>query len=147
MEAIPAASRQDLIQILATEHFTLQGARSGAISDANGRTNFFLGSLSSVVVGLALIGQVTQLGTGFRIFALVLLPSMLFVGLVSFERLLQLGIENVRCVIAINGSAITTWRWLRSWHRISPSRRTTIRAASYSAWARSTERSGGGTSR
>jgi hypothetical protein len=33
---------------------------------------------------------------------LILLPSLLVIGLASFERLLQLGIENIRTVVAIN---------------------------------------------
>jgi len=101
-DMLPPASRQDIIQILATEHFTLQGARSAMISDTNGRTAFFLGTLSSGVVALAFVAQISNVGQVFVIFALLLLPALLFIGLVSFERLLQLGIENVRCVVAIN---------------------------------------------
>ena len=100
MERIPAASRQDLLAIMTTEHFTLQGARSAAISDANGRTSFFLSTLSAGVVALAFAAQVA---TGaFSIFALIVLPTILVIGLASFERLIQLGIENIRTVVAIN---------------------------------------------
>jgi hypothetical protein len=98
----PPASRQDIIQMLATEHFTLQSARSITISDTNGRTSFFLGTLSSVVVALAFMAQLSGVGQAFVVFALILLPTLLFIGLVTFERLLQLGIENIRCVVAIN---------------------------------------------
>jgi hypothetical protein len=99
---IPPPSRQDIIQMVVTEHFTLQGARSAAISDANGRTSFFLGTLSAVVVALAFVAQVSAVGAAFVLFAIVLLPMLLFIGLATFERLLQLGIENIRCVVAIN---------------------------------------------
>jgi hypothetical protein len=102
MERLPAASRQDLLTIVTTEHFTLQGARSAAISDANGRTSFFLSTLSAGVVALAFVAQVAQVGTAFIVLALILLPSLLVIGLSSFERLLQLGIENIRIVVAIN---------------------------------------------
>jgi len=88
--------------MLVTEHFTLQGARSATISDANGRTSFFLGTLSGVVVALAFVAQISGMGDAFFVFAMVLLPMLLFIGLASFERLLQLGIENIRCVVAIN---------------------------------------------
>lgn len=88
--------------MLVTEHFTLQGARSATISDANGRTSFFLGTLSGVTVALAFIAQISGMGDVFFVFAMVLLPTLLFIGLASFERLLQLGIENIRCVVAIN---------------------------------------------
>ena len=100
MEHIPPPTRQDLLTIMSTEHFTLQGARSAAISDANGRTSFFLSTLSAGVVALAFIAQVAQ--TAFVVFALIILPTVLIIGLASFERLLQLGIENIRTVVAIN---------------------------------------------
>ena len=100
MEHIPPPTRQDLLTIMSTEHFTLQGARSAAISDANGRTSFFLSTLSAGVVALAFVAQVAQ--TAFVVFALIVLPTVLVIGLASFERLLQLGIENIRIVVAIN---------------------------------------------
>jgi hypothetical protein len=102
MQRLPPASRQDLLTIMSTEHFTLQGARSAAISDANGRTSFFLSTLSAGVVALAFVAQVAQTGPAFIVLALILLPTLLVVGLASFERLLQLGIENIRTVVAIN---------------------------------------------
>lgn len=102
MERIPPATRQDLITIMSTEHFTLQGARSAAISDANGRTSFFLSTLSAGVVALAFVAQVAQTGPAFIVLALIVLPTVLVIGLASFERLLQLGIENIRIVVAIN---------------------------------------------
>jgi hypothetical protein len=102
MDAIPPPTRQDMVAMLVTEHFTLQGARSATISDANGRTSFFLGTLSAVTVALAFVAQISGMGDAFFVFAMVLLPTLLFIGLASFERLLQLGIENIRCVVAIN---------------------------------------------
>jgi len=102
MQRLPPATRQDLLTIMSTEHFTLQGARSAAISDANGRTSFFLSTLSAGVVALAFVAQVAQTGPAFTVLALILLPTLLVVGLASFERLLQLGIENIRTVVAIN---------------------------------------------
>jgi hypothetical protein len=100
MDRIPPASRQDLLSIMTTEHFTLQGARSAAISDANGRTGFFLSTLSAGVVALAFASQVAS--AAFSILALIMLPTILVIGLASFERLIQLGIENIRTVVAIN---------------------------------------------
>jgi hypothetical protein len=102
MDAIPPPTRQDMVAMLVTEHFTLQGARSATISDANGRTSFFLGTMSGVVVALAFVAQISGMGDAFFVFAMVLLPTLLFIGLATFERLLQLGIENIRCVVAIN---------------------------------------------
>jgi hypothetical protein len=45
-------------------------------------------------VALAFIGQVSRLGTAFFVFALVVLPTLLFLGLATFERALQLGVEE-----------------------------------------------------
>src|SRR3954469_16942980 len=103
MNAIPPARRSDLLAIVTTEHFTLQGARATAISDANGRTGFFLATLSAVTVALAFVAQIGGgISDAFALFAVILLPLLLFIGLATFERLLQLAIENIRCVVAIN---------------------------------------------
>jgi hypothetical protein len=102
VDLIPPPTRQDLLSILVTEHFTLQGARSATIADANGRASFFLGTLSGAVIALAFVAQISGLSMQFNVFALVLLPSMLFIGLVTFERLVQLQLENLNCVRAIN---------------------------------------------
>ncbi len=103
MQGIPPARRSDLLSIVTTEHFTLQGARGTAISDANGRTGFFLATLSAVTVALAFVAQLAGgIGDAFALFAGILLPMLLFIGLATFERLLQLAIENIRCVVAIN---------------------------------------------
>jgi hypothetical protein len=100
---LPPAQRSELLTIVSTEHFTLQGARSAAISDANGRTGFFLSTLSAVVVALAFVAQLSGgLSPTFGLFAGILFPMLLFIGLATFERLLQLAIENIRCIVAIN---------------------------------------------
>ncbi len=39
-----------IVSIMTTEHFALQGARAAAASDTNGRTSLFLGSVSSGLV-------------------------------------------------------------------------------------------------
>jgi hypothetical protein len=103
ISGLPPAQRSELLTIVSTEHFTLQGARGAAISDANGRTGFFLSTLSAVVVALAFVAQLSGgLSPTFGLFAGILLPMLLFIGLATFERLLQLAIENIRCVVAIN---------------------------------------------
>jgi hypothetical protein len=54
----------------------------------------FLGSVSGGLIALGLVATATRLGTAFYAFALVLLPLLAFVGVVSFERTLQSGIED-----------------------------------------------------
>ena len=77
---------------MATEHSVLQAGRSATIFETGGRTAVFLGTVSSSLV--ALVGQISRLGTAFFVFALVLLPPLLFLGLVPFERALELGAED-----------------------------------------------------
>ena len=86
--------RQKMLQFMATEHSVLQAARSATIFETGGRTAVFLGTVSSTVVALAFVGQLSRLGTAFFAFALVLLPTLFFLGLVTFERAMQLGVED-----------------------------------------------------
>lgn len=78
-----------------TEHFTLQTARASTVSEANGRALGFLAVLSSSLIALGFIGQMSQLGTAFYAFALVVLPAVAAVGVVTFERLVQLTNEDI----------------------------------------------------
>ena len=59
-----------LLTVLTTEHFTLQGARSGTITESLGRSTIYLGSLSASLVTLALILQGGRAVDDFRLFAL-----------------------------------------------------------------------------
>lgn len=86
--------RQQMLQVMTTEHSVLQAGRSATIFETGGRTAVFLGTVSSALVALALVGQISRLGTAFSVFLLVLLPTLLFLGLVTFERTLELGIED-----------------------------------------------------
>jgi hypothetical protein len=79
---------------LTTEHFTLQSARASTIAESTGRATMFLGSVSGGLIALGLVATATRVGTAFYAFGLVLLPLLAFVGLVSFERTLQSGIED-----------------------------------------------------
>jgi hypothetical protein len=86
--------RSATVAFLTTEHFTLQGARASTIAESTGRATMFLGSVSGGLIALGLVATATRLGTAFYAFGLVLLPLLAFVGLVSFERTLQSGIED-----------------------------------------------------
>jgi hypothetical protein len=91
-------SQPHVVQILTTEHYNLQSARSLAISDATGRAGLFLGTVSSTLIALAFVGNVThvgtRLGTAFFVFALVLFPALVFLGLATFDTVLQSAIEG-----------------------------------------------------
>jgi hypothetical protein len=56
----------------------------------------FLGVVSGGLIALGLIATASRVGTAFYAFGLVLLPTLAFTGLVTFERVLQSGIEDLR---------------------------------------------------
>jgi hypothetical protein len=87
--------RSEFMQALTTEHTALQSARSATISESAARSGLYLTTLSSAVVALALVGQVSKFGDAFLVFALAILPVVFFLGLVTYGRLLQTGVEDV----------------------------------------------------
>ncbi len=54
----------------------------------------FLGAVSGGLVALGLVATASSLGSAFYGFALVLLPTLAFVGFATFERTLQSSIED-----------------------------------------------------
>ncbi len=88
------------LQALTTEHFALQSGRSATISESASRSSLYLTTVSSAVVALALAAQVKDLGV---LFALAILPVVFFLGLVTYGRLLQTGVEDTIYARAISG--------------------------------------------
>jgi len=88
-------AQQMALSALTTEHFNLQTARMGTIAEANGRSTLYLGTLSSAVIAIAFIGQANELGGGFYLFALTLLPTVFLLGVFTYLRLVQTSIEDV----------------------------------------------------
>lgn len=86
------------VTFVTTEHFTLQGARSAAISAGIGRATIFLGLVSAGLVALGLVATATRIGTAFYAFALILLPTLSFVGFATCGRVLRYGIEELEYV-------------------------------------------------
>ena len=67
MEASGAgADRQHILQVMTTEHFTLQTARAVANAEITSRLQLYLGTLSSAIIALALTAQLSGLGFAFR---------------------------------------------------------------------------------
>lgn len=90
------------LQVLSTEHWSLLASRSLAWNESFARAGMFLSALSGAIVALALVAQATAFGDGFRIFGLVILPVVLFIGLTT---LLRLGLANYHdgiCVLGMN---------------------------------------------
>ena len=82
------------LQILTTEHWSLLASRSLVYTESMSRTSIFVAALTGSVVALALVGQATDFGTGFVAFALVLLPVVYFLGVVTVARLGQVNWED-----------------------------------------------------
>ena len=80
-----------VVTVMTTEHFVLQTARSAGIAEVTGRAGFYLAAVSSGLIALAFIGQLSRLGTAFYVFGLAVLPTMAFVGVTTFERTLRNG--------------------------------------------------------
>jgi hypothetical protein len=87
------ADRQHILQFMTTEHFTLQTARAVANAEISSRLQLYLSTLSSTIIALALVAQLSELGFAFRAFALVLLPVVYFLGVVTLGRVLQASAE------------------------------------------------------
>lgn len=90
------------LQILSTEHWSLLASRSLAWNESFSRAGMFLSTLAGAIVALALVAQADDFGEGFRIFALVILPVVLLVGVGTN---LRMGISNyhdAQCVVGMN---------------------------------------------
>jgi len=106
----PAALRA---QILATEHWSLLATRSMTWSEIFSRTGIFLTVLSATVVALSLVAQGTGLGQTFRVFALLVLPIALLIGLATYIRLVEADIEDVWLIVGMN-------RLRHAYHQLAP---------------------------
>lgn len=106
---VPQAARDlspQVVSIMTTEHYNLPSGRAMTIADANGRASLFLGTVSTSLVALAFVGGISHTGAGlgqaFYVFGLILFPALVFLGLVTFERVLQSGIEDIIYARGIN---------------------------------------------
>jgi hypothetical protein len=97
-----AENRQALLTTLTTEHFTLQGARSQTVSESGARSSLYLGSVSSTLIALGFVSQVSEGGEIFQLFALSVLPTLFFLGLFTFVRLVESSVEDMLYGRAIN---------------------------------------------
>jgi hypothetical protein len=94
--------RQALLTMLTTEHFTLQGSRAATVSESSSRAALYMGSVSSTLIALGFLAQVSQLGDAFDVFALVVLPTLFALGVFTFVRTVESSVEDVLYGRAIN---------------------------------------------
>jgi hypothetical protein len=97
-----APDRQALLTALTTEHFTLQGARAQTASESASRASLFILSVSSTLVALGFLGQGARSEQTFRVFALIVLPTLYLLGVFTFVRVVECGAEDYRYGVAIN---------------------------------------------
>ncbi|HEX3301315.1 MAG TPA: hypothetical protein VHR64_00405 [Thermomicrobiales bacterium] len=98
----PETSDALRIQILATEHWNLLMTRSMTWNEMFTRAGMYLTVVSAATVALALMAQATDFDDTFRLFALLVLPVVLFIGLVTHIRLGDARGEDVWLVIGMN---------------------------------------------
>src|SRR5438132_12843526 len=75
------------LQILSTEHWSLLASRSLAWNESFSRAGMFLTTLTGAIVALAPVAQASAVGEGVTLFALVILPIVLCIGLATPTRL------------------------------------------------------------
>ena len=91
-----------VMQILATEHWSLLATRSMTWTEIFSRTGTFLTVLSANGLAMSLVASVSGFGAAFSMFALTMLPIVLLVGLGTYFRLVEADIEDAWLVIGMN---------------------------------------------
>ncbi len=90
------------LQILSTEHWSLLASRALAWNEAFSRAGMFLTTLTGAIVALALVAQASAFGDAFTLFALVILPVVLFIGVATSIRLGASNYHEAICVMGMN---------------------------------------------
>ncbi len=102
LDRIRAAANSPHAQFLATEHWSLLATRSMTWNEIFSRTGTYLTVLSATVIALSLVANATGFGRDFRMFALLVLPVVLLVGVGTYFRLVEADIEDAWLVIGMN---------------------------------------------
>lgn len=90
------------VQILSTEHWSLLAMRGLLWNETFSRASMYITLLSASLVAIALVAQATAFGAPFRLFALLILPVVLLMGLVTFVRLSDVNTDDIGLLIAMN---------------------------------------------
>ena len=97
-----SAVESTVLSIVTTEHYNLQTVRAVTVSETIGRAGMYLTTVSTTLVALAFAGDITHFNLAFTVLALVAFLSLLFLGVVTFERVVQASIEDVAAAQRIN---------------------------------------------
>ena len=82
---------------LMNEHFVLESARGITVSEASSRAALYLTTLSSALVAFGFLAQ-TDYALGFL---MVVIPVIVLLGIFSYERLVEISLEDVAALEAI----------------------------------------------
>lgn len=98
-EAIEALSDRAgaFYSALMNEHFVLESARGITVSEASSRAALYLTTLSSSLVAFGFLAQ-TDYALGFL---MVVIPVIFLLGIFSYERLVEISLEDVAALEAI----------------------------------------------
>jgi hypothetical protein len=94
--------RQQLLTALTTEHFGLAGTRAQVTGESSARAALYISAVSSTLVALGFIGQISEVGDSFKVFALTVLPTLYVLGFFTFVRTVENGVEDLMMGRAIN---------------------------------------------
>ncbi|MGH2923932.1 MAG: hypothetical protein ACRDKH_07895, partial [Solirubrobacterales bacterium] len=72
------------------------------MSESSARASIYVFSVSSALVALGFIAQISAVGDVFNAFALTVLPTLYMLGCVTFVRLVECGAEDFRYGLAVN---------------------------------------------
>jgi hypothetical protein len=70
--------------------------------ESSARAALYISAVSSTLVALGFIGQITEVGDTFNVFALTVLPTLYVLGLFTFVRTVENGVEDLMMGRAIN---------------------------------------------
>jgi hypothetical protein len=101
-EMPPPRRDSEVLQILATEHWSLLATRALTYQESLGRVNIFLAVLSGSVIALALVAQADHFGTAFISIAIFMLTVVFLTGVATVGRLMMLNRDDFRWVLAMN---------------------------------------------
>lgn len=90
------SGRAELLAVLNTEYFVLQGASGSSISEASSRASLYLFTLSSALVSLGFVLGVSA--EVFAPFAAAVLTTVFLLGWFTVARLVDTAVENIRAL-------------------------------------------------
>jgi hypothetical protein len=94
----PGGDRPALLSALVTEHFVLQSSRSTLTGESGSRSSLYLAVLSSTLVATGFLGSS---GVALGPFLACVLPVVIGLGVLSWARLVELNVEDLRYLRAM----------------------------------------------